>query len=465
MPQHSFIPDTLIIGGGAAALCAAIAARRSGASVLLLEQAPRWQRGGNTRHSRNLRCAHADSTPLSHGIYSTAEFHADLDRATGASANPALRQMLVDESATITDWLAGAGAQFQRVADGRLPPSRKTAFLLGGGTALVNALYAHAAQLGVMIRYDSAVSDLQCEDGRITGVTVGQGTAAWSVTPRRVIVCSGGAQADRNWWRTIWGAAAAGVVNRGVPFADGAVLKLLLAHEAQASGDPTQAYLVAVDARSPADDGGIVTRIRCMPHGIVVDASGQRRHDEGGDTASTRYALWGQRLLHFPGQVGYLILDARGLRHAPPALVPPLTAPNLATLAAQLRIPASALGATVAAYNAAVPPPTDAVPAAEWCSVGLEPPKSRHARPLLEPPFVAYPMRPGITFTYYGVAVDTTLRVRNNGGGVFENLWAAGMIMAPNIFNSGYVSGLALTISCVSGRRAGENSALNFLVD
>lgn len=459
MIDKQFKPDILIIGGGAAALCAAITARRAGAEVLLCEQAPRWQRGGNTRHSRNFRIAHDTVTPLSLGIYSAAEFCADLDRATGAASNPALRQLLVEESATLTEWLAGVGVQLQSVTEGRLPPSRRTAFLRGGGTAMINALYAHAAQLGVMIRYDSAVTGLQFEDGRVIRVEVGRGAGAWSVMPQRVIICSGGAQANRNWWRERWGAAAAGVVNRGIPHADGAVLNLLLQQGAQAVGDPTQAYLVAVDARSPADDGGIVTRIRCMPRGLVVDAHGQRRYDEGGDTASTRYARWGQRLLQFPGQVGYLLLDAQGLRDAPPALVPPLRAPDLAVLAQQLKIPVPALRETVAAYNAAVQPPADAAQAVNWHTVGLEPPKSRYALPLRERPFAAYPMRPGITFTYHGVGVDMHMRVLRSDGSSFENVWAAGMVMAPNIFSSGYVSGLALTISCVSGRLAGTRAS------
>jgi tricarballylate dehydrogenase len=68
-------------------------------------------------------------------------------------------------------------------------------------------------------------------------------------------------------------------------------------------------------------------------------------------------------------------------------------------------------------------------------------------------------MRPGITFTYHGVGVDAQMRVTLRNGSVMNNLFAAGMLMAPNIFSSGYVSGLALTISCVSGRLAGQAAA------
>ena len=495
-------PDVLVIGGGAAALCAAIAARRAGASVLLLEEAPRWLRGGNTRHSRNLRVMHESPSPLSVGVYPEAEFASDLQRATGGTTDPALARRLIQGSAEIADWLAGSGVLFQPTASGVLPPSRKTAFLLGGGTAMVNALYATAERLGVMIRYGSAVRDprigqgrldqIDCQQGPDTQLDVGarlratagsgmsmppgepnhpqagsdgggrsqnESCRTWTLQPRTAIVCCGGSQANRDWLRDQWGLAAEGFINRGTPFATGEVLHALLRQGALPVGDPHGAYLVAVDARSPDDDGGIVTRVRCMPAGIVVDASGRRLHDEGGDTASTRYALWGQRLAACPGQIAYLILDARGLREAPPSLYPPLAAESIAGLAARLEIPAAALAETLARYNAAVRPPAAGADDSDWRTDGLEPPKSRHARPLIEPPFGAWPMRPGITFTYFGIAVDADTRVRLHDGGTVENLFAAGMIMAPNLIGRGYVSGLALTIGCVFGRIAGAEAA------
>lgn len=452
-------PDVLVIGGGTAALCAAISARRTGVSVLLLEQAPRWLRGGNTRHSRNFRFRHASPTPLATGLYPEDEFRADLCRATGSLTDPALARLLIERSAETTDWLAGAGVQFQPTASGVLPPSRKTAFLLGGGMAMLNALYATAERIGVAIRYDSGVQDLRIEQGRLVQAQCQQGAETWTLTPRAAIVCCGGSQANRDWLRAQWGDVADGFINRGTPFASGEVLESLLHQGAQPVGDPRNLYLVAVDARSPADDGGIVTRIRCMPAGIVVDTRGQRIHDEGGDTASTRYAVWGQRLAGCPGQIAYLILDAKGMRESPPSLYPPILSERIQDLAMALDIPPDSLTTTVARYNAAVRPPAADDDPTGWHTEGLIPPKSRHARPLTEPPFGAYPMRPGVTFTYHGVGVDAATRVRLGDGRVVANLFAAGMIMAPNLIGRGYISGLALTIGIVFGRIAGEEAA------
>jgi tricarballylate dehydrogenase len=481
-PISRFAPDVLVIGGGTAALCAAISARRAGCSVLLAEQAPEPLRGGNTRHSRNLRLSHDAPTPFTHGVYPANEFWSELTRATEGTADPVLGRLFVERSAEIGDWLLDAGVPLQPIAGGRLPESRRTAFLLGGGKTLLNRLYALAERLGVEIRYGCEIRDPVISAGRLTGIGCRQAAGAavassvavpvqassaaaqgCRLRPRAVIACCGGAQANRDWLRRHWGAAADGFINRGTPFAGGELLESLLRQGVQPVGDPKAAYLVAVDARSPADDGGIVTRVRCMPEGVVVDAQGRRRHDEGGDTASTRYALWGQRLATWPGQIGYLLLDARGLRAAPPALYPPIQADSLDGLAARLAIDPANLRATVADYNAAVRGPDPRVTStaghADWHTVGLDPPKSRHAHPLIEPPFGAYPMRPGITFTYQGLAVDERARVRLTEGGVVENLFAAGMIMAPNLMARGYVSGLALSIGLVFGRLAGEEAA------
>ncbi len=75
--------DVLVVGGGNAGLCAAIAASSSGARVLVLEVAPRSLRGGNSRHTRNLRCMHEGPEDVLTGAYSFAEYWDDLIEVTG----------------------------------------------------------------------------------------------------------------------------------------------------------------------------------------------------------------------------------------------------------------------------------------------------------------------------------------------------------------------------------------------
>ncbi|NKN34685.1 FAD-dependent tricarballylate dehydrogenase TcuA [Marichromatium bheemlicum] len=454
-------PHVLVAGGGTAALCAAISARRTGARVSLLEQAPRARRGGNTRHARNFRYAHDTANALSSGPYPAATFLADLQEVTEGETDPLLARLLVERSADLPAWLGGCGVALQPRASGVLPPSRKTAFLLGGGTAMLNALYAEAARLGVAIHYQYALEDPGLDGERVERVGVRDPLGATQhLAPGALILCSGGPHANRDWLARHWGARAAGILNRGTPYSEGRALLRLLEQGAEPVGDPGRAHLVAIDGRAPIDDGGIVTRVRCMPAGIVVDSACRRFLDEGGDTASTRYSRWGQRLIDCPGQIAYLILDAPALRTAPPSLHPPIEAPTPETLAVRLGLDPEALLATLAAYNAAVRP--GKTPEAGHTE-GLEPPKSGHARALDTPPFAAYPMRPGITFGYQGLAVAPDTRVRLTRGGVVTNLFAAGVAMQPNLIPRGYVSGLALAIGMVFGRIAGEEAANHVL--
>jgi tricarballylate dehydrogenase len=216
--------------------------------------------------------------------------------------------------------------------------------------------------------------------------------------------------------------------------------------------------MVAVDARGPKFDGGIVTRITGIPHGIVVDRDGRRFHDEGEDARKTHYARWGARISDCPGQIAYLIMDAKGLNRALPTALPPIRAGSIRALATALGLDPAALETTMRDFNAATGGADD-LPLTERCTTGLTPPKSRGAVALAVPPFAAYPLRPGVTFTHFGVAVDDHMRVVKNDGRPASNLFAAGMIMAANVLGDGYLAGLGVALSTVFGRLAGEEAA------
>lgn len=446
--------DVIVVGGGHAGLCAAITARRAGASVLLLESAPRWRRGGNARHSRNMRVAHDAPTPLTPGRYTAEEFAADVRRVAGGPVDETLLARLAEDSAEACDWLLEQGARFQRADDGLLPWSRKTAFFFGGGKALVNSLYARAEALSVAIHYDHAVSELFLGDATAR-VLVRHGDLETSVAAGAIVVAAGGFQANRAWLRETWGEAADTLQIRGTPHATGGPLRALLDLGAQPVGDPAHGHVVAVDARSPAVDGGIVTRIDDLTHGIVVDRDGRRFADEGSDIGPPRYAVWGERVLRRPGQTAFAIADATVEPLSRPPIDPPIRADSLPALASALGLPPETLTATVAAFNAAIRPDGPDGDHTE----GLDPPKSRRARPIAVPPFSAVPLRPGLTVTAYGVRVDERARVLDGGGQPLGAVFAAGVIMAPNILGRGYPAGSAMTIGTVFGRIAGREAA------
>ncbi|ALJ39435.1 MULTISPECIES: FAD-dependent tricarballylate dehydrogenase TcuA [Azospirillum] len=430
--------DVVVIGGGAAALCAALAARQRGVSVLLVEHASPALRGGNARHGRNLRIAHDRPTRWLPERYSEGEFLSELRQATGGEMDEAVAHVLVRGSTTIVDWLADWGVRFQAVLHGQPNHSRRTAFFLGGGKALVNALYAAAERLGIKILYDAEVNDLPVADAPSRMIEVIRAGQSIHVRARAVVAACGGFQANIEWLRGIWGTAADGFVIRGTPYARGQVLRSLLDQGTAPVGDPKRLHMVAVDARSPTFDGGIVTRLDCVPYGIVVDGTGRRFRGEDADLGRTRYAIWGGLLARCPGQIAYSIFDADAQNAFASSVYPPVRADTVAGLAAALEIPGDALAAAICDANKRTGP---------------------DARPVRAPPFGAYPLRPGITFSYLGVRVDTSGRVHLACGRATRGLFAAGMIMAPNVLGKGYLAGVALTISAVSGRIAGEEAA------
>lgn len=450
--------DVLVVGGGSAALCAAIAARRSGASVRMVEWAPAALRGGNTRHARNFRLAHDRPRWYVPDTYGEDAFLRDLLRVTRGATDGRLGRLLVSGSATIAQWLLDNGVRLQDPARGMMPYSRRTAFFLGGGKAMINALYTTAAKLGVTIGYNSEVVGLAFGDGRNCAVDIAHGGSIERVVAKTAVVCSGGHQANLDWLRESFGAAADSFMVRGTPYVTGSVLRLLLAAGARPVGDPSRAHMVAVDARGPKFDGGIVTRITGIPHGIVVDRDGKRFHDEGEDARKTHFARWGARIADLPGQIAYLIMDAKGFDHALPTALPPIRAGSVPALAAALGLDPAALETTMRDFNAATEAARDRPPT-ERCTTGLTPPKSRGAIALTAPPFAAYPLRPGVTFTHFGVAVDEHMRVLRADGRSASNLFAAGMIMAASVLGDGYLAGLGVTLSTVFGRLAGEEAA------
>jgi tricarballylate dehydrogenase len=458
MTEAAKISDVLVIGGGCAALCAAIAARRGGVSVRMVEQAPLALRGGNARHARNFRLMHDRSQWYVPDVYGEDAFFRDLLRVTGGATDEALARILIRGSAEIAPWLVDNGVRLQDPASGAMPYSRRTAFFLGGGKAMINALYGTAIKLGVSVSYDSEVVALIFgDDGNCTADIRHDGTIERAIG-KTIVVCSGGHQANLGWLRESIGPAADNFMIRGTPYDTGSVLRLLLDAGAKPVGDPGRAHMVAVDARGPKFDGGIVTRITSIPHGIVVDRHSERFHDEGEDARKTHFARWGARIAEREGQIAYLVLDAKGVGRALPTALAPIRADTIAGLASTLGLEPAALQATVREFNAAIAAADD-VPLNERCTTGLTPPKSRAAVALTESPFAAYPLRPGITFTHYGVSVDEDMRVVKTDGTRLQNVFAAGMVMAAKVLGDGYLAGLGVALSAVFGRLAGEAAA------
>jgi tricarballylate dehydrogenase len=452
--------DIVVIGGGNAALCAAITAAETGARVLILETAPKPYRGGNSRHTRNFRCMHHGPLGPLVESYTEEEYLADLMKVTGGKTDEHLARLAIRTSEECLPWMEEHGVRFQPSLSGTLSLARTNAFFRGGGKSLVNAYYRTAEGLGVDVLYEAAVTHLELEGDRVTRVDYTREGAAKSLSPKSVVVASGGFQADTDWLARAWGPAAKNFLIRGTPYNRGVVLADLLDQGIAQVGDPTQCHAVAIDGRAPKFDGGIVTRLDCVPFSIVVNKDAQRFYDEGEDVWPKRYAIWGRLVAAQPDQVGYVIIDAKSLNLFMPSVFPPIKADTLAELAGKMGLPGDALEQTVAAFNEACgdqnafhPTELDGV-----ATSGLTPPKTNWARPITEPPFYGYSLRTGVTFTYLGLKVDENAQC-SIGDRLVSNLWAAGETMAGSILGQGYLAGFGMTIGTVFGRIAGREAA------
>ncbi len=452
--------DIAVIGGGNAALCAAMTAAEAGAKVLILETAPKAYRGGNSRHTRNFRCMHSGPLGPLVETYSEEEYFEDLMKVTKGKTDETLARLAIRASQDCLPWMQDHGVRFQPSLSGTLSLARTNAFFMGGGKSLVNAYYRTAARLGVDVLYEAAVTHLERDGDHIAWVDYTHEGQSHRISPKAVVVASGGFQADTDWLTRAWGPAAKNFLIRGTPFNRGVVLADLLDQGVCQVGDADQCHAVAIDGRAPKFDGGIVTRLDCVPFSIVVNKNAVRFYDEGEDVWPKRYAIWGRLVAAQPDQVGHVVIDSTSIDLFMPSVFPPLKSDTLEGLAELMGIDGGKLCATVKDFNAGCgdgagfhPTELDGV-----ATKGISPAKTNWARPINTPPYYGYSLRTGVTFTYLGLKVDENAQC-STATGPIKNLWAAGETMAGSILGQGYLAGYGMTIGTVFGRIAGREAA------
>lgn len=462
-PSAPEVWDVVVIGGGNAALVAALTARHHVRHVLVLERAPMWLRGGNSRHTRNVRCVHATADAYNTGSYLFEELYADLCAVGTGPSDEELAELTVLASESVPLWMSEHGISWQPPLTGTLHLGRTNRFFLGGGKALVNRYYRTAAEMGVTIAYDSSAEELLADGDRVHAVVVDVGGRRELVRTKAVVCAAGGFEANIDWLARYWGEAARNYIIRGPIYNDGTMLQALYDLGAASAGEEKGFHSTAVDARSPRFDGGIATRLDSIPFGIVVNRFGRRFYDEGEELWPKRYAIWGRNIAEQDGQIAYVIWDAKVQGLFLPPMYGPYRADHIDDLATQLGMDAetaSVVAESVTRYNDAVVPGSFDPTLLDDCRTeGLDIPKSHWAQRIDQPPYYGIAMRPGITFTYLGVKVDADARVRLEDGGGFGNVFAAGEIMSGNVLSSGYLAGFGLTIGTVWGRIAGIRAA------
>ena len=459
--------DVVVIGGGNAALVSAMAAREMGARVLVLERADETFRGGNSRHTRNIRCVHGEATAYNTGAYTYDELWRDLCSVGTGPSNEELARLTVRESETVPTWMEAHGALFQPPLAGTLHLGRTNTFFLGGGKALMNHYHRTLAAIGVPVLYEASVEEMHLDGNRCTGLTVTTPEGTWTANATSFVAAAGGFEANLEWLARYWGEGTRNYHIRGPRFNDGTVLKELLRGGASTAGEERGFHSVAVDARSPKFDGGIATRLDSIPFGVVLNRDAQRFYDEGEDIWPKRYAIWGRNIAMQPDQIAYCIWDSKVKDLSLPPMYGAYRGNTIEEVASAMGLEAGQAASAVAEFNRAVPADASARfdPSGldGLATTGITPAKSNWAQRLDTPPFFGVPARPGVTFTYLGVGVDKTARVLHESDARFANVWAAGEIMSGNVLSSGYMAGFGMTIGTVWGRIAGTEAARHAL--
>ncbi len=484
--------DVAVVGAGNAALCAALAARERGASVTVLERAPEALRGGNTRFTAGaMRVAYdglddilalvpdlgeAERRTTDFGSYPADRFFDDMARVTEYRANPDLVEVLVRESLPTLEWLRGKGVRFMPMfgrqafeVDGRRRFWGGLAIeAWGGGPGLVEAEADAAARAGIDVRYGARAVGLEMDGPRAAGVRVRAGGREETLAARAVVLACGGFEADAEWRARYLGPGWDLARVRGSRFNTGDGLRMALDAGALPVGNWSGCHAVAWDRNAPPFgdlEVGDGFQKHSYPFGIVVNARGERFLDEGADFRNYTYAKYGRTILEQPGQFAWQVFDARAdgllrdeyrIRQATR-----VEAGTLEALAARLEgVDARRFLETARAFNAAVATdvPFDPTVKDGRGTRGLAVPKSNWANPLDAPPFKAFAVTCGITFTFGGIAVTPEARVVDAEGAPIPGLHAAGELVG-DLFYFNYPGGAGLTSGAVFGRRAGASAA------
>ena len=488
MEESEWYSDVVVVGAGNAALTAALAAAETGAQVLVLEKASAEERGGNSRFTggivRFVYDGLDDIVPLVPDLsdeqiarldvqpYSAQAFTEDILRMSEGKADPELTRVLVDNSYPTLRWMQTLGVQFElyqtAVRQGRRLyfPAGAVIQFWNGGPGLTQRLFRTAEARGIGVVYDALVMDLlTTSDGRVQGVRAQTPEGVLDIQAGAVVLACGGFEASPEQRVRHLGAEWQEVRVRGTRHNTGELLDRVEALGTKIGGHLHGAHAVPVDASSPEVGDlhlGDLTARLSYPLGIMVNRDAQRFIDEGMDFKSYSYTVMGPAILRQPGGVAYQIFDQQTVERLEVRYgsgSKPVTADTLEDLATQLGLSPEALVQTVTAYNAAVQDrPFDPTIKDGKCTQGIEPAKTNWALRLEAPPFVAYGVCCGITFTYGGVITNSESEVLRRDGTVIPGLYAAGEITG-GIFYHNYPSGAGLMLGAVFGRRAGTGAA------
>ena len=487
--------DIVVVGAGNAAFCAALSAREQGAEVIVLERAPYNERGGNSRFTAGILRFTYDSvedlfdivpdlsedecTNSDFGSYTRDQFFDDMARVTQYRTDPDLTEVLIDKSHETLAWMHLKGVRFTP-ATGRqaYKVDGKYVFwgglvleVVGGGPGLVEFLTQSAEREGIEILYGARAIELVMDGNRVCGVSVRQDGNIFNITANAVILAAGGFEANTEWRTRYLGPGWDLAKVRGTRFNTGDGIRMALDAGARPRGNWSGCHAVGWDRNSPEFgdlDVGDMFQKHSYPLGIMVNASGRRFVDEGADIRNYTYAKYGRVILEQQGQFAWQVFDSKviGMLRDEYRIrqVTKVTADTIEDLAAKLEdVDSDGFINEVTAFNRAVHTEVQFNPAIKdgRGTKGLVVPKSNWANAIDTPPFEAYAVTCGITFTFGGIAIGTDAGVEDAEGRSIPGLFAAGELVG-GLFYFNYPGGTGLTAGAVFGRIAGSSAAKSY---
>jgi tricarballylate dehydrogenase len=491
-PRFGSDIDVVVVGGGNAGFCAALSAAEQGARVLVLEKAVEAESGGNSFYTAGaFRFAFdgiddilpiLEPDPLGRldasvvPPYGTELFLGDMRRITEGRCDPAMTDVLVSRSLETVRWMHGQGVQFRLMYERQAYEVGAEWVFWGGlyvgtvdgGKGLMRQHSEAAAREGIRVEYGAEVTGLISDEGRIVGVTgVALEGGAFEVRAAAVVLTAGGFEADPQKRAEYMGPEWANAIVRGTPENTGDVLELALAAGAAKHGDWTSCHSVAWEAGAPARGGereltNQLTR-QSYPIGIVVNTLGERFVDEGADYRNYTYAKYGREILKQPGGIAFQIFDAktRPLLRTEEYDSSPITvavADTLDELAESAGIDVEGFAETVRWFNRSILDRPFDPTVKDGRAALVVPPKSNWAQAIDTPPYYAYSVACGITFTFGGLHIDLDGCVLDADERPIEGLFAAGEIVG-GLFSENYPGGSGLIAGSVFGRIAGRTAA------
>ncbi len=495
--MDEFDADVVVVGAGNAALCAALAARQQGASVIVLERAPETEGGGNSRFTggairfvynglADLLEVMPELTPdeiasTDFGTYTRDQFFEDMERITQYRADPEMVSTLIDNSLDTLIWMRSQGVRF-------VPSYHRQAFRVdgkfkfwgglaidasGGGPGLIESLIAATRRNGIEIRYESRVVSLLEAHGAVQGVRIRKDGELTDLRAKSVVLASGGFEANTEWRTRYLGPGWDLAKVRGSRFNTGDGIRMALEVGAMPYGNWSGCHAVGWDRNAPefgdlkVGDG---FQKHSYPFGIMVNANGERFVDEGADFRNYTYAKYGHVVLQQPMQFAWQIFDSKVTHLLRDEYrireVTRVRAKTLEELAQKLDdVNPAAVLQTIHAFNQAVRTEVPFNPTIKdgRGTVGLAVPKTNWANPIDTPPFEAYQVTCGITFTFGGLKIRTNAQVVDTEGNSMPGLYAAGELVG-GVFYFNYPGGTGLTSGSVFGRIAGTSAAKDALI-